>query len=168
MEELTSLVYPELRQLARVRLVSQRDSPLSPTELVHEAFLRLSQNRQPEWINRTHFFYIAGRIMRQVLVDFARERHALKRGEGFRHLRIEKGYEFALRSDAAVLALNDALEALAICDPRKAEILEMHYFGGLTGQEIGDLLGIAAVTVSRDLRAGRAWLRTQLMESTDR
>jgi len=161
-DELTAIVYPELRQLARSRLVAQFEPPLSPTELVHEAFLRLSHQRQPEWVNRSHFFFIAGRLMRQVLVDFARERQAVKRGEGRRHVRLERIDDLSLRSDGAILALHDAIEDLGVVDPRKAEILEMRYFGGMTAAEIGEALGIAAVTVSRDLRAAKAWLRTRM------
>lgn len=100
--------------------------------------------------------------MRQVLVDFARERQAVKRGEGQRHIRLERIDDLSLRSDGAILALHDAIEDLGAADPRKAEILEMRYFGGMTAAEIGEALGIASVTVSRDLRAAKAWLRTRM------
>jgi len=166
-EELTSLVYPELRQLARARLSVQRDGDLSPTELVHEAFLRLAQQRQPEWANRAHFYYIAARLMRQVLVDLSRERLTLKRGEGRRAVRLERIDELIPRQAESVLALDEALLALGEFDERKAQALEMRYFGGMTAEEIGDVLGIAAVTVARDLRAAKAWLRNHLAGTQD-
>jgi RNA polymerase sigma-70 factor (ECF subfamily) len=161
-DELTTLVYPELRQIARARLAVCRDGDLSPTELVHEAFLRLAQQRQPDWANRAHFFYIAARLMRQILVDLSRERLTLKRGEGHRALRLDRLEDILPSRAASILLLDDALQALAVFDKRKAEVLEMRYFGGMTAEEIGDVLGIAAVTVARDLRSAKAWLRTHL------
>jgi RNA polymerase sigma factor (TIGR02999 family) len=135
---------------------------LSPTELVHEAFLRLAQQRQPEWANRAHFYYIAARLMRQVLVDLSRERLTLKRGEGRKAVRLERIEEIIPPQAESVLALDEALLALAVFDERKAQALEMRYFGGMTAEEIADVLGIAAVTVARDLRAAKAWLRNHL------
>lgn len=163
-EELASLVYPELRQLARGRLAMRRDGELSPTELVHEAFLRLAQQRQPEWANRAHFYFIAARLMRQVLVDLSRERLALKRGEGRRAIRLDRLEELVPEPGISLLSLDDAMVALAAFDERKAQALEMRYFGGMTAEEIADVLGIAAVTVARDLRAAKAWLRVYLSD----
>lgn len=161
-EELTAIIYPELCQLARARLAVRRDGGLSPTELVHEAFLRLAQQRQPEWANRSHFFYICARLMRQILVDLSRERLTIKRGEGRRDLDLDS-LEFVLpQRGLSILALNDALIALADFAPRQAQTLEMRYFGGLTADEIADLTGVAAATVVRDLRAAKAWLRVHL------
>lgn len=161
-EELTAIIYPELCQLARARLAVRRDDGLSPTELVHEAFLRLAQQRQPEWANRSHFFYICARLMRQILVDLSRERLTIKRGEGRRDLDLDR-LEFTLpQRGLSILALNDALIALADFDPRKAQTLEMRYFGGMTADEIADLTGVAVATVVRDLRAAKAWLRVHM------
>lgn len=161
-DELATLVYPELRQIARSRLSVCRDGELSPTELVHEAFLRLAQQRQPEWANRAHFYYIAARLMRQILVDLSRERLTLKRGEGRRTLRLERAEELIPFQAASLLSLDDALHALAAFDERKAQVLEMRYFGGMTAEEIAGVLGIAVVTVARDLRSAKAWLRMHL------
>jgi len=161
-EALTELVYPELRQLARSRLASRRDGGLSPTELVHEVFLRLAQQRQPEWANRAHFFYISARLMRQVLVDLSRERLTAKRGEGKADLRLDRITESLPQQEVSILALDDALHSLADFDPRKAQALEMRYFGGMTAEEIAEVLGISAVTVTRDLRAAKAWLRAHM------
>jgi len=161
-EELTAVVYPELHSLARARLAARREADLCPTELVHEAFLRMAQQRQPEWANRAHFYYIAARVMRQVLVDLSRERLTLKRGEGKRAIRLERMDEFVPRQAESVLALDEALSALAEFDERKAQALEMRYFGGMTSEEIADVLGVSTVTVARDLRTAKAWLRTYL------
>lgn len=161
-DELAALVYPELRLLARTRLAVCRDGELSPTELVHEAFLRLAQQRQPDWANRAHFFFIASRLMRQILVDLSRERQTLKRGEGKQPLRLDRAENTIPCRDESLLRLDDALTALALFDRRKAEVLEMRFFGGMTSEEIAAVLGIASATVVRDLRAAKAWLRAYL------
>ena len=161
-DELTALVYPELRRLARARLAVKRDESLSPTELVHEAFLRLAQQRQPEWANRSHFFFICARLMRQILVDLSRERLTIKRGQGRRDLDMDHLADVLTNDGMSILALNDALLALAAFAPRKAQAIEMRYFGGMTADEIADFTGVAAATVVRDLRAARAWLRIHM------
>ena len=161
-DALTAIVYPELRQLARSRLALRHDGELSPTELVHEAYLRLAQQRQPDWANRSHFYFIAARLMRQILVDFSRERLTLKRGEGRRTLHLERIEDLLPRQAASLLSLDEALNALAVFDGRKAQALEMRYFGGMTAEEIAPSLGVSSVTVARDLRAAKAWLRAHL------
>jgi RNA polymerase sigma factor (TIGR02999 family) len=161
-DELTALVYPELQRLARARLAVKRDEALSPTELVHEAFLRLAQQRQPEWANRSHFFYICARLMRQILVDLTRERLTIKRGEGRRDLDLDLVEDVLPREGLSILALNDALLALAEFAPRKAQTIEMRYFGGMTAEEIAAVNGVTAATVVRDLRAAKAWLRVHM------
>jgi RNA polymerase sigma factor (TIGR02999 family) len=160
--EAAAVLYPELRQLARARLACRRDTHLSPTELVHEAFLRLTAQRHPQWVNRAHFFYIAARLMRQVLVDLSRERLALKRNQGRAPLRLERLDTLAPHPAPSLLALDDALQALARIDPRKSQTLELRYFAGMTAGEIAEILQVAPATVSRDLRAARAWLRAHL------
>jgi RNA polymerase sigma factor (TIGR02999 family) len=164
-EELTALVYPDLLQLARSRLAARRDGDISPSELVHEAFLRLAQQRQPEWANRAHFYYIAARLMRQVLVDLSRERLTMKRGEGRRAVRLDRLEDFLPQQGLSLLALDDALLALSEFDKRKAQAIEMRYFGGMTADEIGSILGVAVATVSRDLRSARAWLKAHMHAS---
>jgi RNA polymerase sigma factor (TIGR02999 family) len=162
LDELTPLVYSELRILARSRLANERRAGISPTELVHEAFLRLVRQDQPEWASRTHFYYIAARLMRQILVDFVRETHAQKRGGEVAALSLDDAMNVAERRDPSVLQIHDALNALAEMDPRKARVLEMRYFGGLTAEEIAHVENMSPVTVTRDVRAATAWLRAWL------
>lgn len=162
LDELTPLVYAELRILARSRLANERRAEISPTELVHEAFLRLVRQDQPDWANRTHFYYIAARLMRQILVDFIREAHAQKRGGEAVALSLDDAMHVAERSDPSVLQIHEALNALAEMDPRKARVLEMRYFGGLTADEIAQVENMSPVTVTRDVRAATAWLRAWL------
>ena len=162
LEELTPLVYSELRMLARSRLANERRAELSPTELVHEAFLRLVRQDQPEWANRAHFYYIAARLMRQILVDFIREAHAQKRGGENSPMPLDEAMGVAANADPTVLQIHEALNALAEMDPRKARVLEMRFFGGLTADEIAQVENMSPVTVTRDVRAATAWLRTWL------
>lgn len=162
LDELTPLVYAELRTLARGRLASEYRNPLSPTELVHEAFLRMAKQEQPSWANRAHFYYIAARLMRQILVDFARDANARKRGAGMQAVPLEAASGVAAPSDPTVLQIHEALLELAGLDPRKARILEMRYFGGMTAEEIADVEGLAPVTITRDVRAATAWLKVHL------
>jgi RNA polymerase sigma factor (TIGR02999 family) len=160
--DLTPLVYSELRVIARSRLANERRAELSPTELVHEAFLRLFRQEQPDWANRAHFYYIAARLMRQILVDFIREAHAQKRGGEASPLSLDQAMEVAQPSDPSVLQIHDALNALAEMDPRKARVMEMRFFGGLTAEEIAHIEDMSPVTVTRDVRAATAWLRAWL------
>lgn len=162
--DLTPLVYAELRTLARSRLAAERRQGISPTELVHEAFIRLVRAQQPEWANRAHFYYIASRLMRQVLVDFVRETNAQKRGGGVEALSLDAIYERAPAADAKLLQIHEALNALGEIDERKSRILEMRYFGGMTAEEIASVEGVAPVTVTRDVRAATAWLRAWMRE----
>ena len=162
LESLTPLVYAELRVLARSRLAHERRIGLSPTELVHEAFLRLVRQDQPDWASRAHFYYIAARLMRQILVDFIREAHARKRGGEQAPLPLDDALQVADRTDPTVLQIHDALNALAEMDPRKARVMEMRFFGGMTAEEIAEVENMAAVTVTRDVRAATAWLRAWL------
>ncbi|MBI2685963.1 MAG: sigma-70 family RNA polymerase sigma factor [Acidobacteria bacterium] len=162
LEELTPLVYSELRMLARSRLANERRAELSPTELVHEAFLRLVRQDQPEWANRAHFYYIAARLMRQILVDFIREAQAQKRGGENAPIPLDGAMEVAAKADPSVLQIHEALNALAELDPRKARVLEMRFFGGLTADEIAQVENMSPVTVTRDVRAATAWLRAWL------
>lgn len=160
--ELTPLVYTELRRLARSRLAGERRSALSPTELVHEAFLRMVRQGQPEWANRAHFYYIAARLMRQILVDFARETRAQKRGGEADAVSLDDALEVAEAADPSVIRIHDALNALEAMDPRKARVLEMRFFGGMTAEEIAEVENLSPVTVTRDVRAATAWLRAWL------
>lgn len=165
--DLTPLVYAELRTLARSRLAAERRQGISPTELVHEAFIRLVRTQQPEWANRAHFYYIASRLMRQVLVDFVRETNAQKRGGGVEALSLDAIYDRVPAADAKLLQIHEALNALAEIDERKSRILEMRYFGGMTAEEIASVEGLAPVTVTRDVRAATAWLRAWMRDGAE-
>ncbi len=162
-QELLPLVYDELRRIAAVKMA--REAPgqtLQPTALVHEAWLRLGGETQPAWQNRAHFFAAAAEAMRRILVDRARSKASLRHGGGCRHIDIELvtvAYEDA---DDTVCAVHEALDKLAAQHPRKAEIVKLRYFIGMTHQEIADALGIAEPTVRQDWAYARAWLYAEL------
>jgi RNA polymerase sigma-70 factor (ECF subfamily) len=161
-DALMPLVYQELHRLAAECLRGERPGhTFRPTDLVSEAYLRLSATAQPDWNDRLHFFAIAARNMRQILVDHARQRLADKRGSGERPITFEDDVVSSSKPDELV-ALDAALEALAAFDERKARVIELHYFGGLTRDEIGELLEVHANTVSRDLKLGQAWIHRRL------
>ncbi len=161
-EKLSNIIYPELRRLARMRLRAEGGDRLSTTELVHEVYLRLVDQGLPEWKNRGHFFGIVARLMRQVLVDEARERNAQKRGAGLAVVSLDDVDVIRAQPSHDVLALNEALQELARSDPRKSRILELRYFGGLEGEEIAAALDVSPSTVARELRVAKAWLKTYL------
>jgi RNA polymerase sigma-70 factor, ECF subfamily len=164
-DELMPLVYDELRRIAGECLRGERPGhTFRPTDLVSEAYLRLSAAAQPEWNDRVHFFAIAARNMRQILVDHARARLADKRGAGQVPVTLEEGLVALDRPDE-LIALDAALDELAKLDERKARVIELHYFAGLTREEIGGLLAVHPNTVSRDLRLGQAWIHRALSQS---
>jgi RNA polymerase sigma-70 factor, ECF subfamily len=160
--DLTPLIYPELRRLAAIQLSRESSPTWQPTELVNEAFVRLMGNN-PDVASRGHFFAIAARLMRQILVDHARRRMAGKRGEGKELVDLDQVLHLAAhKEDEIVVALHDALGELALVDERKAEAVELRFFGGMSHQEIADFCGISVPTVVRDLRMAEAWLRRQI------
>jgi len=162
LERLTPVVYGELRRLAGRRLRGERHGhTLTPTALVSEAFARLMQHDQPDWQDRAHFFAVAARNMRQILVDHARRRDAGKRGAGAVPITLD---ESAIGGDRPgdVLVLNDALDKLAAVDERKARAVELHYFAGMTHEDIAEVMGVHVNTVARDLRLAVAWLHRDL------
>jgi RNA polymerase sigma factor (TIGR02999 family) len=161
---LMEAVYDELRRMARVHLRRERrDHSLSSTALVHEAYLKLVDQRRVQWQNRAHFFAVAARIMRRLLVDHARTRAAQKRGRSF--LTSQPGAEVAVDAPGIdVLALDNALEKLMALDERKARLVELRFFGGLTVEESADVLGIAPITVKRDWALARTWLYRELQQ----
>jgi len=162
LERLTPIIYNDLMQLARARLKAEsRDCTLQPTALVHESYLRLAGEKQLSVENRAHFYAVAANIMRRVLIDYARKRKAQKRGAGLR-VTLQTGLEVAAEEAPDSLALDDALRKLAEFDARKAQAIELKYYGGLTTEEIGTALGISVATVGRELRVGQAWLRREL------
>jgi RNA polymerase sigma-70 factor (ECF subfamily) len=164
LEDLTPLVYRELRQLASSYL--RKESPghtLQPTALVNEAYLRLVDQRSPDWEGRSHFFGVAANLMRQILVDHARRRQAGKRA--VRKVSLEEAVSFQSERSRDLVALDSSLTALEKLDPRKSKAVELRYFGGLSMDEIAQTLKVSPVTVRRDLRMAEAWLH-QEMRST--
>ena len=161
LEELTPLVYQELHKLARAYL--RRGQPLvslQPTALINEAYIRLLDQPHPiQWENRAHFFGIAARVMRLVLVDQARTRRAGKRGGAAAAVTLDNCMAVSPGRVPAVLEVNEALDLLAAVDERKARVIELRYFGGMNREEVATALGLTVPTVKRDLRLGEAWLR---------
>jgi RNA polymerase sigma-70 factor, ECF subfamily len=161
--ELLQKVYPELKKLAAKYMRQERSGhTLQATALVHEVYLRLTGNQQFEWHDRAHFFAIASRFMRRILVDYARERNADKRGGGIRPLTIDEGIAIAEDQIELALAVDGCLTRLAALDSRQAEIVEMRFFGGLTEEEIAEALQVSVRTVKRDWTIARAWLHAEL------
>jgi RNA polymerase sigma factor (TIGR02999 family) len=160
--DLLPLVYNELRRVARFHLQRERpDHTLQSTALVHEAYLRLMGNQPPELRNRPHFIGVASRLIRQILVDYARERQAAKRDGGCR-VPIEHLAALPISGDEELLALDDALNDLYRTDERQGKIVDMKFFGGLTSPEVAEVLGLARITVDRDWATARAWLHRQM------
>ena len=164
LDQLTPHVYKELHALARAYLRRGRpNQTLQPTALINEACLRLLGPGQPiQWENRAHFFGIAARLMRMVLVDYSRARQAAKRGGDAQAVTLEDAIALSSGNTPDVLAVNEALDHLATVDERKAKVIEMRYFGGMEREEIAAALGLTLPTVKRDLRLGEAWLRRYL------
>jgi RNA polymerase sigma factor (TIGR02999 family) len=162
LQELMPLVYAELHRLAISFMRGERPNhTFRPTELVSEAYVRLAESSQAGFNDRVHFFAVAARTMRHVLVDHARARGAAKRGDGQRPVTLEEAVVAADRPDA-MLALDEAIAALEKLDDRKARVVEMHYFAGLTQDEIAEALDVHVNTVARDLRFSEAWIRRHL------
>jgi RNA polymerase sigma factor (TIGR02999 family) len=161
LDRLTPLVYDELRRLARNYMRAERGShTLQATAVVHEAFMRLIQ-ANVALQDRGHFFALASRLMRRVLVDHAKSRSRLKRNSGARDL-AEDAADALPPLDFDVIALDDALEGLQQMEPRLAQVIELHYFGGLTYDQIAAAVGTSAATVHRDIRLARAWLLNEI------
>ena len=159
LEKLVPLIQPELQRLAHHYMSRERAGhTLQTTALVNDAYLRLANDSHPPWQNRAHFFAAAAHLMRRIMVDHARRRHALKRGGGAVMVGLDEARDAAQSRAAELLELDDALEKLALFDRRKAEVVEMRYFGGLTMEEIADVLKIHVNTVMRDWSTARAWL----------
>jgi RNA polymerase sigma factor (TIGR02999 family) len=163
-ERIWPLIYDELQRLAVRLLRRERSSQtLAPADLIHEAYLRLAGGMQLELKDRAHFFAIAARCMRQILVDRARRRRAGKRGSGIRPTVLDENC-IAIDRSWDLVALDDALEELAKHSERKARVVELHYFGGLTQEEIAAVCEVHVNTVARDLHFSEAWLRRHLSE----
>ena len=157
------LVYDELRHLAH-RYVRQQpnEQTLQTTALVHEAYLRLAGRNEVDWQSRAHFFAVCAQVMRNLLIDRARARQAIKRGGGAKMVEFDEASVADERQDEQLLELNSALEKLAKVDVRKSRIVEMRYFGGMSAQEIATALGTSAVTIKREWLKARAWLYREI------
>jgi RNA polymerase sigma-70 factor (ECF subfamily) len=163
LDEITAAVYGELRRLAGGYLNRESSGlTLQPTALVHEAYLRMARQDHLRWQNRGHFFGIAARCMRQILVEHARARGAAKRGGGARRGDSEEMLQIGSEPEAGIQELDDALEALARIDTRKSQMVELCYFGGLDHGEIAEVMDVSATTVKRELKVARAWLMREL------
>src|SRR5437660_1237171 len=161
--ELTPLVYEELRRLAHHYMEGERpDHTLQTTALVNEAYLRLADQTNPRWENRAHFFAVAARAMRRVLVNYARSQRSQKRGGGALKVELDEAALVSPEESQEIIDLHEALERLATLDARKAQVVELKYFGGLNYDEMAEVLKISSITVRRDWRFAKAWLYTQL------
>ena len=167
LDALLPLVYKELHRLAHFQLRKERpDHTLQSAALVHGAYLRLIGLNPPQWESRTHFFAIAAQLMRQILVDYARRHGAAKRGGGGCKLSLEEATVLSREKEVDVVALDDALSALAKIDPRQSKVVELRFFAGLSLDEISQALDIAPATVQRDWTAARAWLHREIARNS--
>jgi RNA polymerase sigma factor (TIGR02999 family) len=167
LERLTPVVYDELHRLARRYMKGERSGhSLQTTALVNEAYMRLVDYERMQWQNRAHFFAVSAQLMRRILVEHAR-RHNLKRGGGVQHVALDEAAVVGGGQDADLVALDDAMNGLARIDPRKVQVVEMRFFGGLSVEETAEVLKVSPVTVKRDWRAARAWLYRELTGGTD-
>ncbi|HEX7173986.1 MAG TPA: sigma-70 family RNA polymerase sigma factor [Pyrinomonadaceae bacterium] len=163
LERLMPLVYDELRRLARRYMSHERPGhTLQTTALVNEAYLRLVNWQEVRWQNRAHFFAVSAQMMRRILVDFARDRQYLKRGGGALRVSLAEAASFSVGRDEDLVALDEALTALAEMDRRKARVVEMRFFGGLSVREVAEVLNVSEETVMRDWRLAKVWLLREL------
>lgn len=162
LEELTPIVYAELHRLARGYMRRERPGhSLQTTALVNEAYMRLVDYKRMQWQNRAHFFAVSAQLMRRILVDHAR-RHNLKRGAGLEHVSLEEAATVVGGRLADLVALDDAMNALTKLDARKARVVEMRFFGGLSVEETAEVLKVSSITVMRDWSTAKAWLYREL------
>ena len=164
LDNLLPLVYDELRKLARHKMQSERDGhTLQHTALVHEVYLKLVQTDM-SFIDRAHFFATAARAMRQILVDHARTKNRDKRGGAFEKVSLDEAVAGPAAPPVDILDLDRALQRLAELDPRQSEILELHYFGGMTHEEMAAVTGVSPTTIDRELRLAKAWIKRELSD----
>ena len=167
LEELMPIVHGELRRLARRLMRGERGNhTLQTTALVNEAYLRLVDLNRVRWQDRAHFFAMSARLMRRILVDHARSRNYQKRGGALRRVSLDEALVVSGERGTDLVALDDALAALAAVDPRKSQVVELRFFGGLSIEEAAEALQVSGETVLRDWRFARAWLRRELSEES--
>lgn len=166
LDELYPLVYDELHKLARRYMSRERKGhTLQTTALINEAYVRLVDQRNVHWTNRSHFFAISAQIMRRILIDHARRHAYAKRGGGARQVSLEEAAIVASNTGSELIRLDEALKSLAERDPRRSRVVELRYFGGLNNEEIAGILHVSENTVTRDWNMARAWLYHQLTGS---
>lgn len=163
LEELIPLVYKELHRAAQRYMARQApDHTLQTTALVHEAYLHLVNLREPNWQNRAHFFAVCAKVMRRILIDSARKRHHLKRGGEAPHVELGQALTLSREAPSDLVALDGALQSLAVLDPRKSQVVELRFFGGLSAKETAAVLQVSEETVLRDWRLAKMWLLNEL------
>ena len=168
-DKLIPFVYDQLRRLARRQLAQERPNhTLQATALVNEAYLLLVDQPDVRWQNRGHFFALAAQVMRHILVDHARKRGRAKRGGGGQHVSLDEALIVSGERAAELVALDDALTDLAAIDPRRSQVVELRYFGGLSVEETAEVLNVSPVTVMRDWTAARAWLYRAVSKAKSR
>jgi len=161
--QLMPLVYNDLRRVAQCYMSKERPNPtLQATALVHEAYLRLLDSTQPDWRDRAHFLAVCARTMRRILVDLGRARQAMKREGNLSPLCLEEAIAVVGGPGSDLVALDDALTALAVIDPRKSDVVELRFFGGLSAKETAEVLKISEETVLREWKIAKGWLRREL------
>lgn len=167
LDSLMPFVYDELRRLAAHYMRKERrEHTLQPTALVNEAYIRLV-DMKVSWQDRAHFFAVAARLMRRLLVDHARAHQREKRKSAGPTISLDEGIEVSFEPDSKLLAVDEALTKLAEFDQRKAELLELRFFGGLSNEEVAEALGVSRATVQRELRLAKAWLSRELKDERD-
>jgi RNA polymerase sigma factor (TIGR02999 family) len=165
LDQLLPVVYQELHSMARGYMAAERpDHTLQASALVNEVYLKLVDVRQMKWQNRAHFFGVSAQLMRRILVDFARRRHYLKRGGGVRPVTLNEGLDMSATTTTDLVALDDALNALADVDPRKVRVVELRFFAGLTVEQTAEVLKVSVDTVARDWRLAKVWLHQELQK----
>ena len=169
LEQLAPLVETELHRLARKFLRQERAGrPLETTELINEVYLRLIAHNQVSWRDRAHFFAVSARMMRRILADFARSRNSQKRGAGALAVTWDERLVMSQEPDTDIVSIDEALNELAALDPRKTQVVELRFFGGLSVEETAEVLKISQRTVLRDWEFAKSWLMRSLSEKTDR
>jgi len=167
LEKITPLVYEQLHRAARYYMAGQRSGHiLQTTALVNEVYLQLVDCGQMNWQDRAHFFAMSAQLMRRILVDFARSRGSQKRGAGAVHLSLDEVASVCQEPDPNLLALDDALKALAAFDERESKVVELRFFGGLSAKETAEVLKVSVETVQRDWRLAKIWLLRELSRGT--
>jgi RNA polymerase sigma factor (TIGR02999 family) len=166
LNKLTPLVYDELHRLAHKYIRRERPGhTLQTTALVNEAYVRLVDQNSVDWQNRAHFFGVAAQVMRHILVDYARQQTAVKRGGGAERFNLDEGSIVSKESAAELVALDEALKALSHLYPRRSKVVELRYFGGLNNKEASEILNVSETTIERDWRFARAWLFREMQPS---